>query len=130
MLVMILTFAACGSDTTTVATWTTSGTLVNERETDSWFISVGRANGHIRRDATFAADSLELVQIRSFNADGEITLTFTQGDSETVIDLSGGLDGFMNLIQFEPGTIGIRLDFNNATDIDIYIDWSGTTGFR
>jgi hypothetical protein len=118
--------AGCGANST-VASWSTSGTLVNNSRDESWELSVGRANGHIRRDATLSQDALYNLFVRSTNSDGQVILTLTQGDTEIPIDLTGHFDGFIVTTYFEPGSIRMRLDFESAADVDVLISWQAVS---
>ena len=124
----ILTFFAavlsgCGANTT-IASWTTSGTVTNQSEDERWFLAVGRANGHIRRDANFTQDNLDFFFIRSSNTEGEVRLTLIQDDTEIEFVLYPGLNDFINVGGLQPGNIRLRLDFDNATDVEVMITWN------
>ena len=115
--------SGCGANTT-IASWTTSGTVTNQSQDEGWFIAVARANGHIRRDATFTQDNIYHFFIRSSNTGGEVRLTLTQGDTEVEFDLTGETDVFPILSGFQPGNIRLRLDFDSATDVEVLITWN------
>ena len=129
LTIFVIVLSGCGGNAT-VASWTTSGTLVNESEDNSWVLSVDRVNGHIRRDVNFTADNLSIFHTRSFISNGEMTLTMTQGSTEIVIDLTDGLDGFVNTSLFEPGNIRLRLDFHDATDVSLALRWQSGFFFQ
>ena len=123
LTILVAALSGCGANTT-VASWTTSGTVVNNSEDESWELSAGRVNGHIRRDATFTQDNLDFFFVRSSNTEGEVRLTLIQGDNEFEIDLTGGIDGFIATGGLEPGDIRLRLDFDGATDVNVMITWN------
>ena len=123
-LMSLAILTACGGETTTVASWSTSGGLTNDSQTESWHVSAGRINGHIRRDITFTQDSLSMLYVHATNSDGEMFLTFTQGDMVTTLNISGNFEGFLAMPGFEPGTIRVRLDFESAVDPDVFIRWA------
>ena len=123
LAISVAALSGCGA-TTTIASWTTSGTVTNQSQDEGWFIAVARANGHIRRDATFTQGNLDHLFIRSNHTDGEIRLTLIQGDTEIEIELTPGLDVFPVVSGLQPGTIRLRLDFDNATDVEVLITWN------
>ena len=127
LLLFSIALTGCGSNTT-VASWTTSGTLINDSQDESWTLSVGRANGHIRRNVTFNQGQLDMLNVRGSASDGELTLTLIQGDTRVELDLAQGFDGFVITYGLEPGTIQMRLDFNSATDVDVAIRWQAGGG--
>jgi len=122
LTVLVMGLVACGGNST-VASWTTSGTLVNDSLDESWTLSIGQANGNIRRDARFNQQNLDFFFVRASIGSGNATLTITQGSNETIIDLSDGMDGFISTAGLGPGNIRLRLDFDNATDVEIEISW-------
>ena len=121
LVVLFITLTGCGGGT--VASWTTSGTLVNNFDDDGWELSVGRANGHIRRDVTLSQEQLDMLHVRSRHSGGEITLTLTQGDTEITSLLGEQELEFIVTTGLEPGTVRIQLDFDSATDVDVEISW-------
>ena len=125
-VVSLTALAACGGETTTTASWTTSGTLTNIRNDDSWQLSVDRANGHIRRDVTMTQEQLDMLHVWSWNSEGQSRLTLIQGSTEIEIDLTGGAQGFLITSGLEPGSVRMRLDFEGATDIDVEIRWQAS----
>lgn len=127
LLVFSITLIGCG-ETTTTASWTTSGTLINDSQDESWTLSVAHANGHIRRNATLDQGQLDMLHVRGSVGDGEATLTIIQGDTDIEIDLTLGIEGFIITYGLEPGRIQIRLDFNSAVDVDVLIRWRAGGG--
>ncbi|MDR2569575.1 MAG: hypothetical protein LBD23_04660 [Oscillospiraceae bacterium] len=90
---------------------------------NSWRASPGRANGNSRVDYTFTAANLEAMTVRSTNAEGKISLTFTQGDIERTFDITNEFNENIDMSSFEPGRIWLRLEFDNATNVDTVISW-------
>jgi len=125
-VVLSTALAGCGGNFTT-ATWSTSGTVVNNAEDESWELAIGRVNGHIRRDVTLSQDQLYMLHVRSNHSGGEITLTLTQGNTEIIAQIEDGHRGFLASTGLSPGTMRMRLDFDSATDVGIDISWR--TGF-
>jgi len=120
--------AACtGGPLTTTASWSISGNVTNTAELDSWHVAARRINGHVRRNIEIDDAGLSHFRFRSTSTSGEITITLTQGDNEHVIDISGNKAGDIDLryndFNFEPGRIRVRLDFNRADDVDVFLWW-------
>ena len=104
-----------------------SGTFTgspNNVANDSWNISVARANGSSRIDYTFTAANLSAMHVTSTNSSGSITLTATQGDIERTFDITGAFNDNIDMSGFEPGRVRLRLQFSNAENVEILINWA------
>ena len=120
----IIVMTACSSETRVVSSWTTSGTLTHNNEVDSWFISVNRVNGNSRRDITFTSESLAGLHIENTNSNGSVVLIITQGETERMIDISGNFNEILDISNdFEPGSIRLRLEFENAENVRASLSW-------
>jgi len=90
---------------------------------NTWRATPYRANGSSRVDYTFTAANLEAMTVRSTNSEGRISLSFLQGDVERVFDITGGFYENIDISDFQPGRIRLRLGFENARDVDTFISW-------
>jgi len=118
-----------GTFTTSGGTGFTFGVRAGSRggisnvSNNTWRASPSRANGSSRVDYTFTAANLEAMTVRSTNTEGNVSLTFMQGDIERTFDISGDFHENINMSDFEPGRIRLRLAFENARNIDTLISW-------
>ena len=120
----IIVMTACSSETRVVSSWTTSGTLTHNNEVDSWLISVNRVNGNSRRDITFTSESLTALHVENTNSNGSVNLIITQGETERMIDISGNFNEILDISDdFEPGSIRLRLEFENAENVRVSLSW-------
>ncbi|MCL1883203.1 MAG: hypothetical protein FWF81_05550 [Defluviitaleaceae bacterium] len=90
---------------------------------NTWRATPYRANGNSRVDYTFTAANLEAMTVESTNAEGRISLTFTQGDTERAFDVTNEFHENIDMSGFEPGRIRVRLVFENASDVNTLIRW-------
>ncbi|MCL2198535.1 MAG: hypothetical protein FWB80_06400 [Defluviitaleaceae bacterium] len=90
---------------------------------NTWRVSPARANGSSRVNYTFTAANLEALTVRSTNAEGNISLTLTQGDTEKTIDITSQFYKNLDMNGFESGRIRLHLVFENARDVDTLISW-------
>jgi len=120
----IIVMTACSSETRVVSSWTTSGTLTHNNEVDSWLISVNRVNGNSRRDITVTSESLTALHVENTNSNGSVNLIITQGETERMIDISGNFNEILDISDdFEPGSIRLRLEFENAENVRVSLSW-------
>jgi len=90
---------------------------------NTWRASPYRANGNSRIYYTFTAANLEAMTVRSTNAEGSVSLTFTQGDVEKTLDITREFYENIDMRGFEPGRIRLRLVFENARNVNTLINW-------
>lgn len=90
---------------------------------NTWRVMPYRANGNSRIDYTFTAANLEAMAVRSTNTEGKISLTFTQEDVEITFDITGEFYENINLSDFQPGSVRLRLHYENARNVDTLISW-------
>ena len=107
----------------TVGIQTGSGSGVSNVENNTWRATPYRANGTSRIDYTFTSANLEAMTVKSTNSDGNIFLTLTQGEREKTFDITGEFIQNIDISDFEPGRIRLRLNFQNARNIDTLISW-------
>ena len=99
------------------------GSGITNVSNNTWRATPGRANGNSRVDYTFTAANLDAMTVSSTNAEGNILLTFAQGDLEKTFDITGEFHENVDMSVFEPGRIRLRLVFENARNIDTVINW-------
>ena len=97
---------------------------------DTWRVRSSRANGYSRVYYIFDETDLATMHVNSRNATGSIHLTFTQGDLERTVDISNEYYGYIDLSGFEPGEVRLRLEFEDAVQINITISWGEDNIFR
>ena len=120
----VIVTTACSSETRVVSSWTTSGTLTHENEVDSWLISINRVNGSSRRDINFTTESLTSLHVENTNSDGNVSLVISQGETEQTIDISDNFNEILDISDtFEPGSIRLRLEFENAENVRVSLSW-------
>ena len=122
-ILAVLAFVLVGCDNAVV---TTNWVATNERSTstsDSWSYTARSIRGNARRDIDFSAEELSNLHVNSINSEGSIRLTLLQGDTEEVFDISGSFYGNIDTSAFEPGRIRLALRFDNARDIELFINW-------
>jgi len=90
---------------------------------NSWRATPNTANGSSRVDYTFTTANLEAMTVRSTNAEGRISLIFTQGDVERTFDITRDFHENVDMSDFAPGRIRLRLEFENARNVDTLISW-------
>ena len=104
-----------------------SGVFTNNRisnvSNDSWRVAPIRANGSSRIDYTFNAANLAAMRVNSTNSEGKITLKFIQGDNEKAVDITGDFNDSIDMSGFASGKIRVRLEYDNARDVDCIISW-------
>jgi hypothetical protein len=124
-ILAVLVFVLVGCNGTGVVNtgWSSSNELT-VREIDSWSYTASRINGNARRDINFSAEGLSNLYVSSSNGEGSIRLTLSQGDVEETFDISGSFSGYIDTSAFEPGQIRVALRFDNAQDIDLFINWA------
>ena len=129
LIVLVIALNACTFDFTRspsgdIATsWTTSG-LTHNHEANRWHISANRVNGYTRRDINFTAESLSALQIATSNNGGNISLAITQGETNKLVELAGEVNETLDISNdFEPGNIRLRLEFEDAENVVITLNW-------
>jgi len=88
-----------------------------------WTFNASRANGRITRNPSLSAAELNTVFISSNNSEGEVRLILSQGDVEEIIYLSDNFSGYIDMSNFNPGRIRMRLIFDAARNVNTSIRW-------
>ena len=107
----------------TGSVWAASSETNDKIEADSWTFTAKHASGHTAKDFDFSSDQLAVFHIESTCREGEIFLVLTQGDAERAFDISGKFDGFVDTRDFEPGTVRVRLNLEEAYDVRVVLSW-------
>ena len=98
-------------------------TMQNSRLRDSeWMFSARTANGWVRRTPNLSAEELAAFHVTSSSGQG-VRLRLEQDDRIEVIDLSGNINEPVDLSDFVPGRIRIRLEFERANDVYVRVRW-------
>lgn len=92
-------------------------------ENDIWKTTASKINGYCRVDKTFDSDNLATFHVNGTNNGGKVFLIMSQGDIERTIEITGEYDKKIDMSEFTPGRVRLRLDFENAEDIHILISW-------
>lgn len=90
---------------------------------DTWSTSASKINGYCKVDKTFNSDNLAAFCVSSTNSDGKVFLKLIQGDVEKTIEITGEFNDKIDMSEFKSGRIRLRLEFEEAEDIDISISW-------
>jgi len=90
---------------------------------DTWSTTASKFNGHCRVDKTLNSDNLATFRVNSTNSDGKVFLKLTQGDVEKTIEITGEFNDKIDMGEFKPGRIRLRLEFEHAEDVNISISW-------
>lgn len=90
---------------------------------DTWSTSASKINGYCRVDKTFNSDNLAAFRVDGTNSGGKVFLTLIQGDVEKTIEITGEFNDEIDMSECKPGRIRLRLEFENAEDIDISVSW-------
>lgn len=90
---------------------------------DTWITSARSINGHCRVDKTFDADNLSAFRANATNSGGKVILKLIQGDVEKDIDMTGEFNGKIDMGEFAPGRVRMRLEFEHADAVSVVIHW-------
>ncbi len=119
LLIVILT--GCGGMAVS-SSWSYSG-LKHTVEENSWEISASRVNGNASRNIEFSADNLAALHAENTNGAGNISILLTQGDTKKTVDVSGDFNDDIDMSDFEPGKVRLRLEFKNTEGVSISVTW-------
>ena len=101
-----------------------SGTMLSRNDrADSWIISANTVNGNGRRNINFTYDNLNNLHVENKNGDGTVLIKLTQGNNEKTIDVTGEFNEYIDMRDFEPGRINMRIVFEKVRDLRIEIKW-------
>jgi len=89
----------------------------------SWNYTVSRRDGSSQRTFNFVDENLASFHVSSSNSRGEIVLVLTQGTTEKEVDVSGDFDEHIDMSDFSPGEIQVRLRFVRARDVNVFVSW-------
>ena len=122
-LIVLLTtilLAGCDSSAQVGIFMNRSDRLQNE----IWTFTAGSANGHITRNINMTNENLAAFHVdsRGINS-GETSLIITQGDTTKTIDLTNGFNEHIDMQEFSPGRIRLRLQFDSARNVNMVISW-------
>lgn len=90
---------------------------------DAWSTTASGINGYCRVDKTLSADNLAAFHVSSTNNGGKVFLIVTQGDAEKTFEVTGEYNDTVDMSEFEPGRIRLRLEFENAKDVNVSVSW-------
>jgi len=90
---------------------------------DTWSTTASKFNGHCRVDKTFDSDNLAAFYVNSTNSSGKVFLIIIQGDVEKTIEITGEFNDKIDMSEFEPGRIRLRLEFEHAEDLNVSVSW-------
>jgi len=88
-----------------------------------WTISAKTINGHVSQTIDFSSDDLAALHVKNTNSDGKVSLVLTEGIATKTFDVTGTYDGSIDTSAFTPGKITIRLNLENAKNIDVSVNW-------
>lgn len=100
-----------------------SSVAISYVKNDTWTTTASSVNGNYRVDKTFDSGNLASFHASSTNSIGKIVLKLIQGDVEKSIDITGEFNDKIDMSEFEPGRIRLRLEFEHATDLSISVSW-------
>lgn len=90
---------------------------------DTWITSARKINGHCRVDKTLDSDNLLALRANSTNSVGKVFLKLIQGDVEKTIDITGEFNDEIDMDEFKPGRIRMRLEFEDAETVNVVVSW-------
>jgi len=120
LLILAVTLIGCG--TAVSYSWVAT-TVSSNAKVDSWTISAKSIDGHASRNIDMTSEKLAALHAENTSSDGGVFLVMTQGDTEKTFDLSGEFNGSIDTSAFEPGRVKLRLNFEKAKDVKVYINW-------
>lgn len=89
-----------------------------------WSTHASKINGYCRVDKKFTSTDLANFRVNSSNIGGEIFLILIQGDIEKKIEISKEFNKKIEMNAFEAGRIRLRLEFEQAKDLKVFITWA------
>ena len=89
----------------------------------NWRFNAERANGRITRNPVLSAEELNTVFVMNSNSDGTVRLEVTQGNVERSFDLTDNFNGYLDMSDFNPGRIRMRLVFDGAIGVNTSVQW-------
>ena len=87
-----------------------------------WTVSADIANGTSQRNFSLSASELAAFYAIS-SANGEVWLSFRQGERAKSVDISGIFSGPIDLSGFDAGRLEITMEFVNAENVNTAISW-------
>ena len=112
---VILLFSACGTDMLAFSSNLLAG--------NGWSYVAAQRTGTRHQDVSLGAESLAAFHVESFSESGLVTLVVTQGEVALELDISGDFADFVDLSDFEPGDLRLRLRFFEARRVDVTLTW-------
>lgn len=100
-----------------------SSNAISYVKNDTWITSASSVNGHYKVNKTFDYGNLAAFNANSTNSGGKVFLKLIQGKVEKSIDITGEFNDKIDMSEFEPGRIWLRLEFENAKDLNISVSW-------
>lgn len=90
---------------------------------DTWLTSASKINGYCRVDKKFDSTNLANFRVNSSNNDGKIFLVLKQEGIEKRIEITGKFNSKIDMRDFKAGRIKLRLEFEQAKDLKIAVNW-------
>ena len=101
-----------------------SATMMSQRSrADGWMFSARTANGHSTRTLSFSSANLASLHVENTNSGGGVFLIMTQNNIERTVDITGAFNGNIDMSDFEPGRIRLRLSFEKAQGVNVVMSW-------
>ena len=80
--------------------------------------------GYSQRDVDFSADNLTALHVESSIGDGAMELVLTQGSAKKTVEITGEMNQGIDMKDFKPGNIHMRLNAKEAKDgVSVIISW-------
>lgn len=90
---------------------------------DTWVATAKSINGNSRVDVTLNAENLAAFRVDATNDSGKVFLKLTQGDVEKTIEITGAFNDKIDMGDFQPGRIRLRLEFEHAGVVNVIMHW-------
>ncbi|MCL2817278.1 MAG: hypothetical protein FWD39_02690 [Clostridiales bacterium] len=102
-----------------------SSGMRKELKDGSWKITAKSINGTATRTVYMnALDVKGAMRVTNANSEGKVFLIISQGDVEKTVELSGEFSEDIDMSDFEPGSVKLRLKFEKAKDVKVTITWT------
>lgn len=115
-----------------VKAFTSEGVVVNSGvssgystyvKNNTWSTTADKINGHCRVDITFDSDNLAVFRANATNSSGKVFLKLIQDEVENAIDITGEFNDKLDMGDFKPGRIRLRLEFEESENVHVVINW-------
>ena len=122
LLALCAAFALTGCGIAMSSAWSHTG-LSYANEKDGWRVSAKTLSGSASRNVGFNEQSLRNLYMDCTLNGGTVTLRLTQGDAEAVKTVDGEFSGFIDTAGLKNGKVKVRLEFEKAEGVDVYLSW-------